>query len=74
MTWVLGILVGLMLAANLYFVFKPVKYDGSVIVNTDENGHMTFLLELDTGPEDLVKSRNITFKVVYLPENTETTE
>jgi hypothetical protein len=69
MTWLLGILVGLMLAANLYFIFKPVKYDGQLLINTDEDGMKTFLLEITTAPENMEESHDITLKVVSFEED-----
>lgn len=51
------------LAINLYLVAKPKKYNGEIVVITDSTGKKTFLLEIESNPEDLEELGEILFKV-----------
>jgi hypothetical protein len=47
-----------------YLVLRPVKYDGTIFVETTEEGKTMFSLEIDKDP-DLLRERSvIIFKVI----------
>lgn len=50
-------------AINIYIILRPVKYDGYIVINTEE-GKKTFMLELDSDPDDLEAPKRVLFKVV----------
>lgn len=51
-------------AINLYVIFRPVKYDGYIVIETNEDGKKIFALEIDKDPDELEKSDHILFRVV----------
>ena len=57
----LGLFIGL---AQRSYDSSAAKFDGNVVVSTNDNGVKTFSLELDKNPDELASMDKITFKVL----------
>ena len=64
MIYVLAIILVVLGCVNLYLMFKPKKYDGAIVITTQENGKRLFSLEINRDPEELEKMTAVLFKVV----------
>ena len=64
---VIGLVIVIAVIVQLFlirFFRHQRKIDGELIVVTNDNGKTLFSLELDTPPEEILKMKTITFKVI----------
>jgi hypothetical protein len=60
----IGVWVGVLLR-------NRAPYDGTLVIKKDDNGHQTFVLEIDTDPYELRDKDIISFKVAGEDESNE---
>jgi hypothetical protein len=64
---IIGLIIVIAVIVQLYlirFFIHTRKTDGELIVVVNDNGKKLFSLELDTPPEEILKMKTITFKVI----------
>lgn len=58
------ILLCILIGIGLSLIFKPKKYQGEMLVKYQEDGKLTYSLEINENPDGFQHMKEIRFKVV----------